>query len=125
MTEFIRRLMGEITIAVIIPSSILAVLFMLLAYVLMRAQRRADFDIAGFLRDESGKESALRAFAFVALGMTSWVMATLVFLNQMNETYFLYYNMTWSGALVLRELAQKWDGVVPFSIRKQQDPPPQ
>ena len=107
----------KLTPDILIPAIILLSAGLLLIYVLWQAQKRADFDIANFLRDEQGKESALRAFAFVALGVTSWIMATLTFKDKLNPDYFLYYVLTWANTLVLVKLAEKWTGNLPFSSK--------
>lgn len=100
---------------VLVPAAILAFILAFLVAVLLRAQSRPDFDVANFLRDEARKESALRAFAFVALGLSSWVIATLTFQGHMTPDYFLYYNLTWANTLAIVKLVDKWNGVLPFS----------
>lgn len=100
---------------VIVPGMILVVILLFLVIVLARAQTRPDFDIVNFLRDENGKESALRAFTFIAVAITSWVIATLTFQGKLTPDYFLYYNLTWANTLALTKLVERWNGVLPLS----------
>lgn len=112
---FLTSLEASLLPEILIPALMLLVLIILLVVVLVRAQARPDFDVANFLRDELGKESAMRAFAFVALAVTSWVIATLTLKGNLTPDYFLYYNLTWANTVVLMKLADKWSGQLPFS----------
>lgn len=109
---------------IFIPALMLLGLFVLLLVILVRAQARADFDVANFLRDETGKESAMRAFAFVALAVTSWIVATLALKGNLTSDYFLYYNLTWANTVVLMKLADKWSGQMPFAKGDASPPQP-
>ena len=109
------KFLDGLTPEIAAPLLVLIFLFLLLSVVLWNAQQRPDFDIANFLRDGTGKESALRAFAFVALAVSSWIVATLVLKDRFTPEYFLYYNLTWANTLVLVELAKRWSGVLPLS----------
>lgn len=109
------KFLDTLTPEIAVPLLVLVLLFVLLAIILFKAQQRPDFDVANFLRDETGKESALRAFAFVALAISSWIVATLVIRDKFTPDYFLYYNLTWANTLVLVELAKKWSGILPLS----------
>lgn len=102
------------------PTLILACLLLLAAWVLLRAQRRPDFDLADMLRDDAGKLSSTRIFAFISLAITSWILAYLTVTEKLNENYYLYYLVTWSGATVLMKFIDRWGGVVTV----QQAPPP-
>lgn len=111
----------------LIALGILVAQFALLVWVLRAAQRRPDFDVANFLRDENGKESSTRAFAFVALGIMSWAVAMLIFMDKMTADYFFFYGVLWAGTPVALELAKKWNGslaVTGGSHTNTYNPPP-
>jgi cbb3-type cytochrome oxidase subunit 3 len=110
----IWKLLGEVQVKDLVALTILFGQLVLLLYILYRAQKRKDFDAANFLKDESGKESATRAFAFVCLAVMSWGFAMLIFLDRMTEYYFLVFGALWAGTPVAMEMAKRWNGSLPF-----------
>lgn len=109
------RLLDQLTLEFILPAAMLALMFTAIGILLWRAQRRPDFDIANFLRDEHGKESAFRAFAFVALAVTSWLLAVLALRDKLTPDYFFYYCLTWANTVAAVKLAERWSGALPFT----------
>ena len=108
------RLVSEVQVKDLVALTILFLQLVLLAFVLYRAQKRPDFDVARFLRDENGKESAGRAFAFICLAVMSWGFAMLIFLDRMTEYYFFIFGGLWAGTPVAMEMVKKWNGAMPF-----------
>jgi cell division protein FtsW (lipid II flippase) len=109
------HLLETTTFEIVIPALILLCVGLLLIYVLFSAQRRPDFDIAEFLKDDKGRYSALRAWGFICLGVHSWWVATLVFQKLSTENYFLYFGMIWAGTPILIKFAERWTGNLPFA----------
>lgn len=105
----------------LIPLFILLFLFCLFAVVLLKAHINPQnrFDVANFLRDETGKESSGRAFGFIALGIHSWWVATLVLQKTATVDHFLYYGIIWAGTPALMVFAQRWGGTLPMSPQGQ------
>jgi hypothetical protein len=105
------------TVETLTPLAILFVLFALFAYVLYRAQANPsiNFDLANFLKDDSGKESSGRLFGFVALAVHSWWVATLVLQKTATENHFLYYGLIWAGTPAIMIFAQRWSGNLPLA----------
>ena len=114
-TTYLQALAATVTINVIVPLAALVMLFGLFAWVLWRAQQNPAFDVSQFLREDSGKLSGTRAFAFVALGVHTWALMTETINGRMTSDLFMAYGMTWSGSLVLFEIAKKWDGRLPLA----------
>ena len=107
----IKQLIGLIDV----PALVLALLLLLALLVMWRAQRRADFDWADMLRDAEGKPSAMRFAVMVAVASTTWVLMKASVQKSDDLVQILWaYLLAWSGAPVLRELAQKWNGVLPW-----------
>lgn len=99
-----------------VPSLVLALLMVMAMLVACRAQKRADFDWAGMLRDDGGKESALRLAILVAIAVSSWVLMRASLSQSTDLVQILWaYLIAWSGAPVIRELAAKWTGTLPWS----------
>lgn len=98
----------------VVPTLLLFLLLLFAFFVLVRAQRRPDFDLAEMLKDETGRISGARAFAFVSLAVTSWIVTYQTISGSLEPQYFFYYITTWSGASVAMALINKWDGSIPF-----------
>jgi hypothetical protein len=89
------------------------VLFLILlasAVIVWRAQAGTTFDFGNMLRDEEGKESALRLAAFGSFGISTWVLMQLAVTAALTETYFAIYLLTWSGSAVLSKFLEIWKG---------------
>jgi hypothetical protein len=90
---------------------ILLVTLILLLVVVALAQRRDDFDWADALRDDStDKITVLRVTAIGAFGVSSWVVMHEATENQMTDTMFLIYCVTWSSSILLSKFLDRWSG---------------
>jgi cbb3-type cytochrome oxidase subunit 3 len=116
--NLIIALLSRIEIKDIVALLILFMQLIFLIFVIYKAQKRADFDVANFLRDENGKESSTRAFAFLCLAVMSWGFAMLIFLDRMTEFYFFVFGGLWAGTPVAMEMVKRWDGSVPFGSNR-------
>lgn len=110
-----NRLLDGLTFDILIPAAVLALLFLLLLGILIKAQTRHDFDIANFLRDDRGKESSGRAFGFVCLAIHCWWVATLVFQKLSTIDHFIWFGVIWAGTPVVIIIAQRWGGNLPLA----------
>jgi len=115
--ERLGKLLDQFTLETMIPAVVLALLFSGFALMLAWAQLNTKnrFDVADFFRDEKGKASSGRAFAFVALAIHSWWVATLVFQKLATVDHFLYYGLIWAGTPAVMMFASRWGGNLPFS----------
>jgi hypothetical protein len=68
------NLVSGLTFQVVIPLVSLLAMVVMFIWVLSRAQKSDDFDASQFLRDEFGKLSAWRLFAFVCVSTHTWVI---------------------------------------------------
>lgn len=81
------------------PATVLICMAVALVWVLWRAQKREDFDLAQMLQDDKGQASSARLAMFVCLGISSWVIMALVWKTGQIDTWvFLGYAGIWSGA---------------------------
>lgn len=117
-TTYLQALAASLTVQVLVPGLMLAAMCGLFLWVLWRAQQREDFDASQFLRDDAGKLSTSRLFAFVACGWSTWHLAVLTFNAGVSEEKFLVYLGTWSGSLVALRAIEAWAPSRPVS------PPP-
>ena len=78
--------------------------------IVWRAQKGTTFDFGNMLRDEQGKESALRLAAFGSFGISTWVLMQLAVTAALTETYYAIYLLTWSGSAVLSKFLEIWKG---------------
>jgi hypothetical protein len=116
LKTYLVALTGSVTIGVLIPLLILVGITAMIWFLISRAQKDPDFDIANTLRDEAGKESATRVLTFGAFAVTSWGYAVSAFaLPQYFSEVTLYYLAFWSGSPVALKLAEKWNGNLPWS----------
>jgi hypothetical protein len=106
-TEYLAALFTSVTIGVILPAVMLLAMIVMFIWVLHKAQQREDFDASDFLRDDNGKLSAMRLFAFVCLCVHSWVIAVETMSGRITDYQVLIYAATWSGSLVLITLINK------------------
>lgn len=100
-----------------VPALMLIFICVLTLVVLWRASRAQDFKFAAMLKDEAGKESALRFGVFFAIAVSGWVLMREALKAQSEHLPQLYwaYLFTWSGALVFTKAVEKWNGVLPWS----------
>jgi hypothetical protein len=112
---YIAALTSSLTINVIIPLVMFAVMMAGLAWVLILAQRGDHFDASEFLRDETGKLSYLRLCGIAALASSTWIMAVETFNARMTPLMLFVFLGAWSGALVFVKLAERWNGQLPWA----------
>jgi hypothetical protein len=106
-----------LTLNIDLPAIMLFVMLLLAGYVMLKAQQKEGFDFGNMLRDENGKESAVRIGVLVSLGVSSWTLMNHALLAGANisEGVFAIYVFGWSGALVFVKVADRWNGVFPWS----------
>lgn len=80
-------------------------------WVLFKAQKGEGFDASQFLRDDAGKLSASRLFAFVACMTHTWVVFVRTLNSKIDVQELALYAVTWSGSLVLLQGIEAWRGV--------------
>ena len=94
----------------LMPAVIMAVLFGMFIFVLVKAQRRGDFDASEFLREDSGKLSSKRLFAFIAMAVHVWLVTTRTISDKITFEEQVLFVLTWSGSLVLIQALEIWKG---------------
>lgn len=114
VTSYAQALLASVTINVIVPLLILAVLLVVIMRLLSLAQRKAEFNIEQMLHDDQGKPSAVRFLSLMAFAISSWYLAVRVLSGKPDPQEYLYYLVAWSGALVFVKFADKWNGSLPF-----------
>lgn len=97
----------------LLPAVIMAVLFGMFIFVLVKAQRRGDFDASEFLREDSGKLSSKRLFAFIAMAVHVWLVITRTISDKITFEEQVLFVLTWSGSLVLIQALEIWKGGPP------------
>jgi hypothetical protein len=113
--NYLQALIASVTLQVLIPGFMFLMMVGVFVWVVARAQARDDFDASQFLRDDAGKLSSVRLFAFVSLGVHTWVVAVETMASRITPDQMLIYAVTWSGSLVLAEAVGKWNGVLPWA----------
>jgi hypothetical protein len=93
---------------------VLVALLLASAWVVWQAQKRDDFDFAKMLKDETGKESALNMAILGSFAVSTWVIMHDTLANNLSDSQWWGYLITWSGARILALAANKWDGQLPF-----------
>jgi hypothetical protein len=109
-TTYLQALMATVTVNVIVPLIAFALIFGMFVWVLFTAQRRSDFDASEFLRDDKGKLSSARLFAFVACAAHTWALMVETINARLTTELVAVYAITWSGSLVLLEAIKAWKG---------------
>ena len=102
--DFLTFLFAEFDV----PSMVLAVMGLFGVWVMIRAQRRDDFDWGDALKDETGKLSAMRLAVFVSLAISSWLLIYIA-MNAVKSAadldllfkFFIAYLAIWSGAKIV------------------------
>lgn len=119
VASYFEALMASVTINVIIPLVMFLTMFGLFLWVLVKAQRtnarNEHFDVSQFLRDDAGKLSSVRLFAFVALCVHTWAIAVECVNARLTENHMVVYAVTWSSSLILKGAVEKWDGRLPWA----------
>lgn len=99
-----------------VPALLLALLVVGGLWMALRAQRGGRLDFANMLRDEAGKESASRFGVLLAVVGSNWVLMKAALQQNPALTELMWaYLIAWSASPALRELAAKWNGVLPWS----------
>jgi energy-coupling factor transporter transmembrane protein EcfT len=106
-----------LTLNIDLPAIMLGIMLLISAYVMWSAQKKEGFDFGNMLRDENGKESAVRIGVLVSLGVSSWTLMNHALLagKDISEGIYSIYVFGWSGALVFVKVADKWSGTLPWS----------
>jgi hypothetical protein len=102
------NLVSGLTFQVVIPLVSLLAMVVMFIWVLSRAQKSDDFDASQFLRDEFGKLSAWRLFAFVCVSTHTWVIFSQQINDKLTENGILIYCATWSSSAVLAQVVSAW-----------------
>jgi hypothetical protein len=85
----------------------LVVLLLVAAWVVWKAQTRADFDFAEMLQDDSHKASALRLGVLGSFAISSWIVLHDTLAGTISDWQFGVYLGVWSGAKVAETFAQR------------------
>lgn len=92
-----------------VPNVLLTSLLLLGAWVLNKAQKNPSFEISHMLVDERGKPSSSRLAVFVAIGMSSYLLAYVVTNNKISDEYLFYFYLafllTWASSKGLEKFA--------------------
>ena len=115
MSEFLLALLSGVTIRIVVPLVILALICVFIWWLLVKASRSKDFQVATILLDENNKVSSSRLLAFLAFGVTSWYLAVEVINGASNWETYLIYSGSWSSSLILKDAVGRWDGRLPFA----------
>jgi hypothetical protein len=95
-----------------VPNVILASLLFLALIVLMSALQLPRFRLGDMIVDESGKASSSRVAMFIALGLSSYMLAYLTINNVVDSDTLFYiyavYLLTWASSKTLDKLVTNW-----------------
>lgn len=91
-----------------IPVIVLVALAILGGFVLWKAQQRTDFDWGNMLKDENGKESAVRMGILVSLSVSTWWVVWMALHKVLGIYEQLLYLGTWSGVALAAKLIDKF-----------------
>lgn len=113
---YAEALIASVTIQVIVPLLMFALMLAAFWYLLHKAQKKADFHIEQvFIDPATGKTSAPSVATLMAFAYSVWYMTVLALSGKPGTQEFLYFLLFWSGAPVALELARKWDGRLPWA----------
>jgi hypothetical protein len=91
-----------------LPVVVLIALACLGGYVMWRAQKRDGFDFSNMLRDENGKESAVRLGILVSLAISTWWVVWMALHNILGVYEQLLYLGTWAGVAAISKAIETW-----------------
>ena len=98
--------------AITIPNTLLTILLGLGVWVLFSAQRSHLFNAVDMLLDENGKASASRLAMFVALSLSTFMLAYVTINKSVGDTTLFYmycaYILTWAGSKSLERALDIW-----------------
>lgn len=80
----------------------------LIGLVIVKAQRREDFDFAEFLRDGCGKLSAFRLISCGAYAVSAWVLMRYVGNYAVPEWMWQDFLLAFSGSSAIEKVAEAW-----------------
>lgn len=104
-----------------IPNILLGSLLALAIWVLYSASRSPRFDSVDMLLDERGKASSSRLAVFVALALSTFILAYVVINKSLDDETLLYmfgvYIMTWAGSKTLEKGVEAWSHKRPSPSR--------
>lgn len=106
---YLTALASSFTIDVLIPLVVLLIMFAVAARLLFLAQKRDDFDIANFMKNDANKESSAILISFFAFGVHTWYLMVSLLQKGPNTDLFTTYGVVWSCSIALA----KWDGKLP------------
>jgi hypothetical protein len=112
---YLQALLASVTISVIVPLAMFVLMLGSFWYLLAKAQSKPDFHIEQIFLDETGKPSAVPMISLMAFAFSVWYLAVRALSGKPDPQEFLYFLIAWSGAVVMIELAKKWDGRLPWS----------
>jgi hypothetical protein len=115
LTTYAQALIASVTIGVIVPLLILAVMMLAIWRLILMAQRKATFHIEEIFLDENGKTSATRFTMLMGFAFSCWWMSARMFSGHPDPTEFYAFLAAWSSSVTLLKLADKWNGVMPFA----------
>lgn len=114
--SYLQALLASVTISVIIPLLMFAILTVALWWLLALAQKKPGFNIEEiFLDDETRRVTPWRVVSLGAFVWSVWYLATDRLSAAPNPQVFRDFLIFWSGTPVAVILANKWDGRLPFA----------
>ena len=123
MEFFIANIWPQVTI----PNLLLVTLIAMGFWVFSKAQQRPTFEIGDMLIDENGKASSSRFAVFIALALSTYLLAFVTINKTVDGNTLLYlfgiYIVTWASSKSLENLIQAWGNNRQQNGNMQQDSP--
>jgi hypothetical protein len=95
-----------------VPNVLLTSLLLLGLVVLVSALNLSNFRLGDMIIDERGKASSSRIAMFIALGLSSYMLAYLTINKKVDDDTLFYiyavYLITWAGSKTLDKLVSAW-----------------
>lgn len=118
---YAQALLASVTINVIMPAVLMAVILLAVWRLLVLAQKKEGFNIEQMFQDETGRISPWRFTGLFAFAVHSAYFYATLFTKYDNQL-FLYFGLIWGGtpaAMLMaegfRDAARNWNGNMPFS----------
>ena len=116
---YLTALLSQVTIGVIIPLLALITIVAMFWFLINRAQKDPEFDIAQMFTDEAGRVSLFRVLSAFAFGFHSWVlMVNQLQKPELNESMFMWYGFIWAGTPAVALIMSKWNGELPLVMSR-------
>lgn len=123
LTLVLARFIREIDV----PSLALGVMALIGCWMMIKAQRRPDFDWGNLFKDQDGKESAARLGMVAALALSTWLLIFVTmntpksaFTGDLLFNIFCVFMAVWSGAKIVDKaldlLIARWTGTKPVAL---------